>query len=489
MPSASTRRTGAARVLSFLRVLALAAATLACALAVPAAASLHTGAGLHRHFLLPLAFCAAFALAVLLPTRRLRLTLTVRGGFTALAACWILAIAVGAAPLCTSGAVPSVIDGVFESVSGFSTTGATVISDVSGLAVSLNLWRCETQWLGGLAFLVMFLALMPLLGGFRQIQGESGGIEGGQLKIKTSSMIRFLVILYGSLTALQTILLMLAGMDFYDALSHSFSVIGTGGFSTKTEGVKFYGSASIEVIMTVFMILGGVNFTLYYALFTKRAREVWRNSEFRTYLGILFLLSALLALVILPRYGENVLTALRHALFHAASILTTSGFDAAYLNTWPAAAHTILFALLFVGGCSGSSASGVKIVRWVLLRNQLKNECLRMLHPQRVFVPRLNGRSVKSSAVFSAAAYLCLFLVLVLATTFAVACSGVSIGDALRTAFSTVSNVGAAMENTGQFAAYEQFAPAVKWWLCFVMLAGRLELFALLVVFVPGGRE
>ncbi|MDE5798935.1 MAG: TrkH family potassium uptake protein, partial [Treponemataceae bacterium] len=310
------------------------------------------------------------AAAIFVKNEKRKFTISTRGVFVIVSGAWIAISFFGTIPLAASGYIPNFTNAFFESVSGFSTTGASVIVDLDVLPRSLNLWRCEMHWLGGMGVIALTVALLPLLGvgGFRLIKAETTGVDKGKITPKITTTAKTLWILYVSLTAAQTVLLCIAGMDFVSALSYSFSTLGTGGYSVTNAGFEGY-SEAVEIICTVFMILGGINFSLYFYAITGKWNEVRKNSELKAYAGILFVAMFGVTLILIPYY-HSVVQALRFATFHVASIMTTTGFATADYTLWPQPAQFILFVLFFVGGSAGSTAGGFKVVRWLVLAKQ-----------------------------------------------------------------------------------------------------------------------
>jgi trk system potassium uptake protein TrkH len=414
-----------------------------------------------------------------------KITLSARSGLVTVSLCWLLAGILGAFPFVLTGSAPQ--DALFESLSGFTTTGATIFREVTPLPVSLNLWRCLTHWLGGMGIVALTVAILPLLGGsgFLLIKAETTGPEKGKITPKIAETAKILWLFYFGLTALQTVLLMALGMDFTDALAHAFSTMGTGGFSTRTESIAFYRSPAIEAVCVVFMFLAGVNFSLYFSLYVRRYREIAGNSELKAYCALVLAAAGVIALVILPEKGSP-LESLRYALFQALSLITTTGFITDDFTRWRPAAQMVLFFLMFAGGCAGSTAGGVKVIRWVILGKQAAKECKRTLHPQGVFTLRVNGKVLDGAYVFSSAAFIAFYLAVAFAVALTVsALERIDGVTALTSALSMIGNIGPAFGAGGYVDDFASFSAPSKLLFCFVMLLGRLELYAALIVFFP----
>jgi len=436
-------------------------------------------------FIIPMIASWAFFLAVNLPFWK-KIALDMRMTFISVALAWIGAGFFGALPLWISGAIPSFTDAVFESVSGFSTTGGTILSEIESLPRSINLWRCMTHWLGGMGIVALTVALLPLLGvgGFQLIKAETTGPEKGKVTPKIATTAKFLWIIYMALTVLNVIFLMIFGMDFVDAISHAFATLGTGGFSSRNASIGAYNSLPIEITTTVFMLLAGVNFSMYYYLISGKIRDVYENSELKAYILICFFSVLFITLSNIGFYGTFG-RSLRFSSFQVASIITTTGFATADYTFWNSASQFLIFILFFIGGCSGSTAGGIKVIRWVVLGKQFNNETKRMLHPHGVFSIRLNGNPGRKDIVFSVAAFIMAYIMLVMVTTL-VACLGkVDLFSSFTGALSMVGNVGPAFGKLGPSCNYGFLPGFVKWFYSFAMLAGRLELYTMIIYFVP----
>ena len=439
-----------------------------------------------KAFVIPMIVVVILSSIFLVIFRKTKVNLSIRSNFAITACCWIFSSLLGSIPLFLSGYFPSFTDAFFESVSGFTTTGATILSNVEILPISINVWRCQMHWLGGMGIVALTVALLPLLGvgGFQLIKAETTGPEKSKMTAKITMTAKILWFIYLGLTVIEFICLLIAGMSVVDALCYSFSTLGTGGFATKNASIAAYNSVAIEWIICIFMILAGINFSLYFYLLTGKIRDIFRNTEFKAYIGILVTSVILITVFILPQTG-NIKDAIRLASFQTAAIMSTSGFATADYEIWLPAAQLVLFFLMFVGGSSGSTSGGVKVVRWVILGKQMHNEAKRMLHPHGVFSVRLNGEIGRKDVIFNVAAFFFLYFMLVVFTSFVVAASGVDILTSFTTALSTVGNIGPGFGLIGPTENMGFFADGVKWWLCFAMIAGRLELYTMLLFLFP----
>jgi trk system potassium uptake protein TrkH len=469
-----------------LRLLALFTVLISLTMAVPLITAVILGEGrMIRAFGISMAAPLPLALPVLFVfTRRQRIRFSAAAGFLLVLFIWIITCLAGSLPFCLSGFMPRLTDAVFESVSGFSTTGISLFPDVEILPRSLLLWRAMTHWLGGIGIVMLTVALFPLMGigGFQLVKAETTGPEKEKITPKITATAKILCFLYLGLTSLLTVLLALGGMGWFDAALHSFSTIATGGFSSRNNSIAAFSSPFIEWVCVIFMILAGYNFALIYQLLRGRIRDVFRNSEGRAYISILGIASLITALSLYSS-GQDFSTALRQAFFHCASITTSCGFLAADHNLWPPLAQGVLFLLMFVGGCSGSTAGGIKVVRWVVLFKQAKNEAKRLLYPRGVFNIRLNRRVGRKDVVYGVAGFVFLYFATLAAAFLLAAGAGLEPWVSFNTALICLGNIGLGL---GKINSAIAACPGyVKWGLCLFMIAGRLELWSLFVVLTP----
>lgn len=437
-------------------------------------------------FIIPMVSSWILAILVYFIGRKKPMKLSSRSSFVVVAFAWINSSLLGCLPLLLSGCVPSFTDAFFESVSGYTTTGATIISNLEVLPRSINLWRCQMHWLGGMGIVALTVALFPLLGvgGFQLVKAETTGPEKGKVTAKMTSTAKALWLIYFMLTVIQTILLMFAGMDFVDALSHTFSTLGTGGFSSRNASVGSYNSASIDWICTIFMFLAGINFSLFFYLLTGKLSDIKENSEFKAYIGIMISIILLITFINIPYY-KTFWNSLRFSAFQTSSIMTTTGFVTADYTLWSPTAQFLLFFLYFIGGCSGSTGGGIKVIRWVILGKQVSNELQRMIHPHGVFSVRINNRPGRKDVVFSVAVFITVYLALVFITTFIGCIANLDLSSSFTGALSIVGNVGPAFGKLGPTSNYAFIPDFLKWWYSFAMLAGRLELYTMIIYFFP----
>ena len=474
-------------LISIIRIIGILLALVSLTMCIPVSAALvYAEYAVLPAFLIPMGVCLAAEAVLFFITRGYVFKLNTRSGFVVVAVSWISTCFFGAAPFLISGCIPSFADALFESVSGFTTTGATILSAVEHLPRSINLWRMQMHWLGGMGIVALTVALLPVLGvgGFQLIKAETTGPEKGKITPKITVTAKILWFIYIAITAVQTLLLMIAGMDFFDALGHSFATVGTGGFSSRNASIGSYKSPGIEWICTVFMLLSGINFSLYYRVLVGRGREFLQNTELKVYAAIVALSSLIIVPFITPIYGSFG-ASLRNAMFHVASIITTTGFSTADYSLWHPAAQTVLFVLLFIGGCAGSTGGGIKVIRWVIIAKQMGIEVKRLLHPHGVFSMHLNQRPGREDVVHNVAAFMFLYFFMLMLTAFAAAIDGADLMTSLTASLALIGNVGPGFGKVGPVENFGFFSAAAKYWFSFAMLAGRLELYTMLVFFMP----
>jgi trk system potassium uptake protein TrkH len=437
-----------------------------------------------RAFAIPLGAALIITLPAVLLLRTGPIRLTPREGFLVVVLTWILASLLGALPYCFFGL--RFIDGLFESSCAFATTGGTTIADVEALPRSLLLWRSLSHWFGGMGIVLLSVALMPLfgVGGFQLVKAETPGPEKEKITPRLADTARITWLVYLSLTALLILLYLLGGMDWFHALNHGLTTMATGGVSTKGQGLRAFNSAFIEGVSVVFMLLSALNFNLYYRLLQGKWRDVLRSTEFRVYLGIFFVSSLIVTLCLLPVYGGPG-PALRYASYQCASILSTTGGATADYEKWPGLAQAVLFCLLFIGGCSSSTAGGIKVIRCSILCKQAGNEIHRLLYPQGVFSIRLNKKVGRRDVIYGTAGFLCLYFLVITATTLVTALSGIDLFSSFSTSLAILGNVGLAFGKAGPSGNYADFPDHLKALYSLVMIAGRLELWTVFVLFTP----
>jgi len=413
--------------------------------------------------------------------------ITTRGGLLLVVLSWVSSTFFSSLPFYLSGVIPSFADAFFETMSGYTTTGATILTEIEVLPVAILFWRSLTHWLGGMGIVVLTVAILPLLGvgGLQLIRAEAPGPTIDKITPKIAETAKILWITYMALTVSETILLMTAGMNLYDALTHTFGTLATGGFSPKNASVGHYNSAYVDAIITVFMLMAGTNFVLYFKLVTGKLDSVFGNTELKVYLGVFLTATVITAVTNYARVYDTLGRSFRYAGFQVSSILTTTGYTTTDYSQWPMLSQVMLFILMFIGGSSGSTGGGIKIIRIVTLFKQGWNELKYFVYPQGVFQIRINGRSVSKEIVYAISGFVFFYLFLILLTSFIVATAENDILTSLSTALVTLGNIGPGFGKVSPAGNYAFYPDYIKWYLSFIMMAGRLEVYTVLVLFSP----
>lgn len=466
-------------VCRFLGRISLAEACVTC---VPLFLALGFGDECTGSFILAIGIMIACGILLLRYGRVRTKHLTIREGIAITGLGWLLATFLGMIPYVAGGYL-NLIDGVFESISGFTGTGATVIEDIESLPFSILFWRSMTHWLGGLGIVTIFIALLPAAGQNTLYlhNAESAGPATDRLLPRLRDMTGVLFRIYMTFTAIAFVIFMLCGMDFFSALNHAMSTISAGGFSTFNDSAAHFDSAAVEGWMTFFMILAGGNFGLYYQLYRKGFHALKKNTEFKAYLLILFLATVCIAADLIHAFDADIFTALRYASFQAASIATT-GFVSADYDQWPSFSKGILLLLMISGGCSGSTAAGIKISRVVILCRSLVAAVREKLHPRMVMDVEMNGRLIGQDTIIRVNQFFFLYLVFIAFWALLLTFDGIGIFDAIGISVTTMGCIGPSFGITGATCTYAGLSDFAKTILCISMLLGRLELFTVLAM-------
>ena len=424
--------------------------------------------------------------AVLTRKRPKKQTFYAKEGFVTVSLCWIVMSLFGALPLSLSGEVGSYVDCFFEIVSGFTTTGASVVANVEILSQNSLFWRSFTRWIGGMGVLVFVLMVLPMAGqsSIHLMRAESPGPIVGKFVPKLRSTAILLYGIYMLLTVILIILLMLGGMSLFDSLIFSFGTAGTGGFANYAASVGYFGSAYIDWVITIFMILFGVNFNVYYMLFFGHFLQGLKNEEMRWYLGIIAVSTAIVTLNISHLY-DSPLTALRYAAFQVSTIITTTGYATTDFALWPVLSHVVLLLLMIAGACAGSTGGGIKTSRIIISVKSAWQELRHLIHPRTVTRVRLDGRPVEEETRSTVGSFLTLYALIVAFSVLLLSVEGYDFNTTLSAVLACFNNVGPGIGLVGPMGNYGFFTPFSKLLLSFDMLLGRLEIFPMLVLFSP----
>lgn len=406
-------------------------------------------------------------------------------GFVTVSLSWIILSLVGALPFYLSGEFPTYTDALFEMISGFTTTGATILTDVEKLSKCIQFWRCFSHWIGGMGVLVLILAILPLSGSYNMhlMRAESPGPSVGKLvpKVKNTAMILYGI--YIVITFMQIVALMIAGMNPYDAVTLSFSTTGTGGFASLNSSIGSY-SHAVQVIIIIFMCLCGINFQVFYLFLIKKPKEALRCEEVRYYLGIILVASVLIAINVRGTFASG-LEAFHHALFQVVSVMTTTGYATLDYNTWPEFSRTLIFLLTMLGACAGSTGGGYKVSRLIVMLRSVKNEISRVVHPRSVKKMHMDGHIVEDGVVRSIQVYTMIYVLIFLASFLLVSLNNFDFVTNITAVATTFNNVGPGFNMVGPAGNFSEFSVFSKYVLMFDMLAGRLELLPMLVLLSP----
>ena len=409
-----------------------------------------------------------------------------REGFAIVSLSWILLSFFGALPFVFSGEIPSIIDAMFEVVSGFTTTGATILSDVECISKSLLFWRAFTHWLGGMGIIVFVLAFLPQkdMQSMHIMRAEVPGPSVGKLVSKTTVTARILYIIYGALTVAEIIALLCCDMPLFDSVTTAFATAGTGGFSIKNASIAAYNSLSIEIVVSLFMLLFGVNFNLYYLMIMRQFKRAIKSEELWTYVGIVAASTGIIAINIMPlvsSFGD----ALRQAGFQVASIITTTGFGTADFGAWPTLSQFMIIILMFCGACTGSTGGGLKVGRIMILAKSVFREMRRAINPRSVKCIKLDGAVVDKEVISTTSIYFTVYMLLIAFSTFLISFDNIDLLGATTSVISCINNIGPGLSSNAMISHFADYSDFSKIIFTADMLIGRLEIFPMIILFLP----
>jgi len=408
-------------------------------------------------------------------------------GFVTVSLSWILISLVGALPFYLNGEIPSYVDAVFETVSGFTTTGASIMSDIEILAKCSSFWRLFTHWIGGMGVLVLILAVLPISGSYNMhlMRAESPGPSVGKLVPKVKNTAKMLYLIYIVITLIEIMLLLISGMPVFESITLSFATAGTGGFGILNSSIGSY-AVSSQVIITIFMLLFSVNFNVYYLVYARKYKDAWANEEMRTFFVIVFAVTLIItANIFICGYYDSIFTAFQQAAFQVASIISTTGFATTDFNLWPELSKTLLLFVMFVGACAGSTGGGIKVSRFVILVKAVKNEILNVIHPRSVRKVSFEGKSLSDDMVRSVLVYLAAYVLIVIVSFILISIDNFDMTTNFSAVMATFNNIGPGFNVVGATGNYGSYSIFSKLVLIFDMLVGRLEIFPMLVLFSP----
>ena len=438
-------------------------------------------------FLYTMAILLGLAIPLILLRPRKDRRFFAREGFVCAAGTWILLSLFGALPFLFSGAIPHYVDAIFETVSGFTTTGASILREIEGLPHGILLWRSLTHWVGGMGVLVFMLAILPADNSrsMHLLRAEVPGPTKGKIVPRLRESAKILYTIYLALTVLELVALLIAGLPFYDALVNSLATAGTGGFSVLNASIAGYGSPAVEWIIAVFMLLFGVNFNLYFFLLLGRVRDILRSEELRAYLIITVGATLVILFNTLSLYEGGFGDALRTAFFQVTSVMSTTGFSTVDFNLWPTLSKTVLLALLIIGGSAGSTAGGLKVSRIIILVKNAFRELKHILRPRSVNITRLEGEALPEETVRATSNYLTIYFGVFLLSALLISVDGHTVEATLTASLTCLNNVGPGLGAVGPAGNFADFSVFSKLVLSLEMLIGRLEIIPMLIFFSP----
>ncbi len=423
----------------------------------------------------------------LLSTRKAEKKIGKHEGFVIVSLVWVVFSFFGSLPYLFSHSIPDLTNAFFETMSGFTTTGSSILNDIESLPNGILFWRSMTQWLGGMGIIVLSLAILPIfgIGGMQLFAAEVPGPTPDKISPRIRQTAKSLWIIYLGFTILETLLLWAGGMTLFDAINHSFTTMATGGYSTKQASVAYWSSPFIQYVIIFFMFLAGTNFTLSYLAIHGKFEKVYKNEEFKYYILFIVGFTAIIFSGLLISTQLDFELAFRDALFQVVSIITTTGFATADYLTWTPFLTIIIFALFFFGGSAGSTGGGIKIMRVVLLMKNSYYELRRLLHPNAVIPVRFNRRAVSDQIITNVLAFFMFYFIIFFLSTILYTLVEPDLQSAMGAVATSLGNIGPGLGNVGPAENFHHVHPAGKWFLSFLMLLGRLELFTVLVLFSP----
>lgn len=400
---------------------------------------------------------------------------------------WIFASLFGALPFYLSGSIPSFVDAFFETVSGFTTTGATIIKDIEVLPMGILFWRSFTHWIGGMGILVVAVAVLPLMGagGFQVFKAESPGPIADKIVPRIKDTAKILYTSYIIISLAEFILLLFGGMTAFESAVHTFGTLGTGGFSTKNASIGGFDNSYIFIVISIFMIMSGTNFSLYYDLYKGKWREVIKNSELRLYLSIIAICVLMITINTNSHLYHNLFESFKHSLFQVSSIITTTGYTTFDYEQWPTFSKGILFMLMFVGGSAGSTGGSIKVVRILALIKLIKRELTKILHPRAVVSVKFGNKPLSEDTLLNISSFFMLYMLIFILGSIVISLEGIGFLGATSAVAATLGNIGPGFEFVGPTNTYADFSDASKLLLSFFMLLGRLELFTVIALLTP----
>jgi trk system potassium uptake protein TrkH len=420
-------------------------------------------------------------------TRKAKKDFGKREGYIIVSLVWVIFSLFGALPFVLSNSINSFTDAFFETMSGFTTTGASILNNIESLPHGILFWRSITQWMGGMGIIVLSLAILPFLGvgGVQLFSAEVPGLSPDKMHPRVKETAQRLWIIYVGFTAVEVLLLWFGGMSFFDAVNHSFTTMATGGYSTKQASIAYFTSPYVQYIITLFMFIAGINFTLPYFAFKRDFNKVLKNEEFKTYLTITILFTVVISAILFFTTNLSAEQSFRDSVFQVVSILTTTGYVTADYLLWMPLLTALIFVLMFIGGSSGSTGGGIKVIRVLIILKNSYFELKRLIHPKAIIPMRVNGKAIPQPLVNNVIAFVVFYLLIFLTGSVIMAGLGLDMESSMGSVAATLGNIGPGLGSVGPVENFSHIPDAGKWVLSFLMLLGRLELFTVLIIFAP----
>lgn len=410
-----------------------------------------------------------------------------REGYIIVSVTWIIFSFFGCLPFIITAEIPSFTDAYFETISGFTTTGASILNNIEAMPHSLLFWRSITQWIGGMGIIVLSLAILPILGigGMQLFIAEVPGLTPDKIHPRVQETAKRLWGIYIIYTLLETVLLMIGGMNLFDAINHSFTTMATGGYSTKQASIAHYNSPFIEYVITAFMFIAGVNFTLSYFAMKFNFKKIFRNEEFKFYLGFILIITLILTFGLHVTANQSFEQSFRHSVFQVVSIITTTGYVTADYLIWFPVLSVMIFGCMFLGGSAGSTGGGIKIIRIMLFLKNSFLELKRLIHPTAIIPVRINNKTISEPIIATVNAFIAIYISVMVISTVILSALGLDLESSMGAAAATLGNIGPGIGSVGPVENFARIPDFGKWFLSFLMVIGRLELFTVLILFTP----
>ena len=440
-----------------------------------------------KSFLISSALSAGIGVVLLAIGKGAEKSLNRRDGYVIVSTAWIAFSLFGMLPYYIGGYIPSVTDAFFETMSGFSSTGATILDDIESLPHGILFWRSMTQWIGGLGIIMFTIAVLPIFGvsGLQVFAAEASGPTHDKVHPRIGITAKWIWSIYTGITTLLVCLLMLGGMDWFDSICHAFATTGTGGFSTKQASVAYYNSPYIEYVISIFMFISGINFTLVLLFVNRKFKKFIGNAELKFYFGSVVLFTAVIAIVLYYTSPMGMEESFRKSLFQVISLQTSTGFATDDYMQWTPVLWGLLTIIMLMGACAGSTTGGLKCIRMVILTKVSRNEFKHILHPNAILPVRINKQVISPSIVSTVLAFCFIYISIIVIGTLLMMAMGVGAEESMGCVISSIGNMGPGLGETGPAYSWNALPDAAKWLLSFLMLLGRLELFTVLLLFTP----